>query len=69
MLGGANASNAKAINAVCLFVCNRGDSFMSQDGLRTRKLCQSPMPDTAVTAESFAAPVLDVFLTPLHGSC
>ena len=30
---------------VCLFVCNRGDSFMSQDGLRTRKLCQSPMPD------------------------
>ena len=27
------------------FVCNRGDSFMSQDGLRMRKLCQSPMPD------------------------
>ena len=40
---------------------------MSQYGLRTRKLCQSPMPITAVTAESFAAPVLDVFLTPLHG--
>ena len=40
---------------------------MSQDGLRTRKLCQSPMPITAVTAESFAAPVLDVFLTPVHG--
>ena len=34
---------------------------MSQDGLRTRKLCQSPMPITAVTAESFAAPVLDVY--------
>ena len=30
---------------VCLFVCNRGDSFMSQDRLQTRKLCQSPMPD------------------------
>ena len=37
---------------------------MSQDGLRIRKLCQSPMPITAATAESFAAPVLDVFLTP-----
>ena len=36
---------------------------MCQDGLRTRKLCQV----TATTAESFAAPVLDVFLTPLHG--
>ena len=40
---------------------------MSQDELRTRKLCQSPMPITAVTAESFTALVLDVFLTPLHG--
>ena len=30
---------------VCLFFvfCNRGDSFMSQDGLQTRKLCQSPI--------------------------
>ena len=35
----------KSVLFVCLFVCNRGDSFMSQDGLRTRKLCQSPMPD------------------------
>ena len=40
---------------------------MIQDGLRTRKLCQFPMPITAVTAESFTAPVLDVYLTPLHG--
>ena len=29
---------------VCLFVCNRGDRFMCQDTLRTRKLCHSPMP-------------------------
>ena len=28
---------------VCLFVCNRGDTLMCQDGLRTRKLGQSPM--------------------------
>ena len=46
----ANAKQCRSIlmlsNAnVCFFVCNRGDSFMSQDGLRTRKLCQSPMPD------------------------
>ena len=34
-----------SFSVCCLFVCNRGDSFMSQDGLRTRKLCQSPMPD------------------------
>ena len=26
-----------------LFVCNRGDMFMCQDGLRTKKLCQSPI--------------------------
>ena len=38
---------------------------MSQDeqGSYANPLCQI----TAVTAESFAAPVLDVFLTPLHG--
>ena len=35
----------KVAFAVSLFVCNRGDSFMSQDGLRTRKQCQSPMPE------------------------
>ena len=27
----------------CLFVCNRGDTLMCQDGLRTRKLGQSPI--------------------------
>ena len=40
---------------------------MSQDrrqqGSYANPLCQI----TAVTTESFAAPVLDVFLTPLHG--
>ena len=34
------------LKTLSFFVClNRGDSFMSQDGLPTRKLCQSPMPD------------------------
>ena len=28
---------------VCLFVCNRGDTLMCLDGLRTRKLGQSPV--------------------------
>ena len=28
---------------VCLFVCNRGDTHECQDGLQTRKLCQSPI--------------------------
>ena len=36
--------NLRILQSVVLFVCNRGDTFMCQDGLRTRKLCQSPMP-------------------------
>ena len=35
----------------------------SEQGCYANPLCQI----TAVTVESFAAPVLDVFLTPLHG--
>ena len=35
----------------------------SERGSYANPLCQI----TAVTAESFAVPVLDVFLTPLHG--
>ena len=35
----------------------------SKQGSYANSLCQV----TAVTAESFAVPVLDVFLTPLHG--
>ena len=49
------------------FVCNRGTQFSvktcSEQESYANPLCQI----TAVTAESFAAPVLDVFLTPLHG--
>ena len=33
------------LDIVFLFVCNRGDTFMCQDRLQTRELCQSPMPD------------------------
>ena len=40
---------------------------MSQDGLRTGSYANPLCLITAVTAESFAVPVLDVFLTPLHG--
>ena len=40
---------------------------MCQDGLKTRKLSQSPNQVTAITVESFAVPVLDVFLIHLQG--
>ena len=33
---------------VCLFVCNRGDTLECQDGLRTRKLGQSPINVSAI---------------------
>ena len=41
----ANVTSESSKSCLFFFVCNRGDSFMSQDGLQTRKLCQSPMPD------------------------
>ena len=43
--------------------------LLCQDLLRSRKLCQSPYSQvTAVTAESFRQPVLDVFLTPQYAN-
>ena len=51
---------------VCLFVTEVTRLWVktgSERGSYANPLCQI----TAVTAESFAAPVLDVFLTPLHG--
>ena len=62
-LGDCSALSSKG-NFSCLFVCNRVKTG-SEKGSYANILCQI----TAVTAESFAAPVLDVFLTPLHGSC
>ena len=50
----------------CLFVTEATRLCVktgSEQGSYANPLCQI----TAVTAESFAAPVLDVFLTPLHG--
>ena len=55
------------IGVFCLFVTD-ATQLLSQDLLRTRKLCQSPIQVTAVTAESFMLPVLDVFLTPQHAN-
>ena len=37
----------------CLFVCNRDDTLVCQDGLRTRKLCQSPMPGHCCNSRIF----------------
>ena len=51
----------------CLFVTD-ATQLLCQDQLQTRELCQSPMQVTAVTAESFMLPVLDVFLTPQHAN-
>ena len=53
---------------VCLFVTEATRLWVktgSERGSYANPLCLT----TAVTAGSFAAPVLDVFLTPLHGSC
>ena len=36
-----------------LFVCNRGDTLECQDGLRTRKLCQSPISISATRRLGF----------------
>ena len=50
----------------CLFVTEATHLSVktgSEQGSYANPLCQV----TALTAESFAAPVLDVFLTPLHG--
>ena len=43
-------------------------THLCQDGRQILKLGQSPMQVTAVTAESFVLPVLDVFLTPQHAN-
>ena len=51
---------------VCLFVTEATHLSVktsSEQGSYANPLCQI----TAVTAESFVVPVLDVFLTPLHG--
>ena len=51
---------------VCLFVTEATRLWVktgSEQRSYANPLCQI----TAVTAESFAVPVLDVFLTPLHG--
>ena len=53
---------------VCLFVTEATRLWVktgSERGSYANPLCLT----TAVTAGSFVAPVLDVFLTPLHGSC
>ena len=36
-------------NCCCCCCCNRRDTLMCQDGLQTRKLCQSPIPHNHTT--------------------